>query len=166
MARANPRVYNPYVVSDIDGSLSLNPRFGQFLGPPGGDMGWAGTQNDGSQRAGTKVFQDSIEISLGVGNNFVAVNGTLNRNHGTFRVTLDPAPPGHANTFDIWGYCPWQVFQSQLFTVGLDYDTEYNMTLTNLHDDGGPNETVAWFDVTALTLWKVPTKWVVAGGNC
>ncbi|KLT44027.1 hypothetical protein CC85DRAFT_311430 [Cutaneotrichosporon oleaginosum] len=158
MGRANPKVFKPYLVNPSDSSLSLNPSFGQFLGPPDGQMGWSGTQNDGSQRAGTKVLQDRIDVHLGVGNGFVTVNGTLNRNHGAFRVALSPAPPRYPAVVELWGYCPWQVFQSQLYAIGLDPDTEYNLTVTNLHNYGSESLDYQWFDVTAITLWKVPTS--------
>lgn len=35
------------------------------------------------------------------------------------------------------------------------------MTLTNLQDDGKAAEEWSWFDISSLTLWKVPTKYVI-----
>ncbi|CAK9782566.1 hypothetical protein CC85DRAFT_291222 [Cutaneotrichosporon oleaginosum] len=163
-AIANPSIYKPYIVNG-DNSLGLNPKFGQFLGPPGGGAlespsgSWAGQSSDDNKRVGSRVAQESVKINLGVGNSFLGVNGTVNTNHGMFRVDIEPAPTGRQGTQDFWASTSWQVLDTILFATGLDPDTEYSLTLTNIQGQNGqPDDYNVWFDITSLTLWKVPTN--------
>ncbi|BEJ17834.1 hypothetical protein CspHIS471_0701020 [Cutaneotrichosporon sp. HIS471] len=162
-AVANPSIYDPYIVNS-DNSLGLNPKFGRFMGPPGGSTvngttgSWAGQSSDANKRVGSKVAQETVHINLGVGNNFLAINGTVNTNHGLFRVEIDPAPPGRQSQQDMWASTSWQVLDTVLFATGLDPDTEYSVTLTNVQgQDGQASSYNVWFDLTSLTLWKVAT---------
>lgn len=161
-AIANPSIYYPYTVNS-DNSLGLNSKFGTFRGPPGSseqDTGsWAGQSSDDNKRVGSRGYQESIQINLGVGNNFLGITGTVNTNHGMFRVAIDPAPPGRQGSKDMWASTSWQVLDTVLMATGLDPDTEYSVTLTNIQGlDGQAHDYNVWFDVTSLTLWKVPTK--------
>ncbi|BEI86797.1 hypothetical protein CcaverHIS002_0701430 [Cutaneotrichosporon cavernicola] len=155
-ALANPHTFHPYVLN-ADNSLSPDPKFGIFKGDDGGPGGWGGQQSNDNRRVGTKGFRDSVEISLGVGNSFVAINGTSNINHGMVRVVLDPAPPNGDLETNVWACTTWQVLQTTLFAVGLDPDTEYKLTVSNMQDQGQQDDKLAWLDITSLTLWKVPT---------
>lgn len=162
-ALANPHVHNPYTVS-ADNSVTVDPSWGTFKGV-NGTSGWAGQQSNDNRRVGTKVFGDSVEIQLGVGNSFLGINGTSNSNHGVFRVDIEPAPPSGAGRTKHWARTSWQVLQTTLVATGLDPDTEYKVTLTNLQDDDTANPKLEWFDITSLTLWKVPTQATAKAGN-
>lgn len=85
------------------------------------------------------------------------LNGTTSFNHGVFRIEINPTPPGFDGKREYWGFTPWQVLHSTLFATGLNPNEQYHMTLTNLQNDKVANAEWAWFDLTALTLWKVPT---------
>ncbi len=163
-AIANPSIYRPYK-ENSDSSISPDPRFGRFLGPSGGSAldastgSWAGQSSDENRRVGSRVFGDSVKINLGVGNNFLGFNGTVNTNHGLVRVEVDPAPTGRQGSQDFWASTSWQVLDTVLFAIGLDPDTEYSATLTNLQGPSAQADDYnVWFDITSLTLWKVPTE--------
>jgi hypothetical protein len=162
-ALANPRLFNPYTVG-ADNALTPDPAWGTFKGA-NGTGGWAGQQSNDNRRVGTKVFGDSVEIQLGTGNSFLSINGTSNSNHGMFRVEFDPAPPSGNGRVKHWARTSWQVLETVLVATGLDPDTEYKVTLTNLQDDDKAEDKLAWFDITNLVLWKVPTDAKPKAGN-
>lgn len=117
-ALANPSILRPYIANK-DSSIGVDPSFGEFQG-----SGWAGQQSNDNQRVGTKEFQDSVRVDLGVGNSFMRVNGTSNSNHGVFGIMIDPAPPGFDSYKKYWAFTRWQVLQTTLFAIGLDPDKQ------------------------------------------
>ncbi|BEJ13674.1 hypothetical protein CspHIS471_0308480 [Cutaneotrichosporon sp. HIS471] len=162
-AVANPNTYSPCIGSPFNNSLYLNPDFGTFRGPAGtnSDGGWipmGGLQGE-TRLVQSRVLGESISTNLGVGNSFLSINVTLGPDHGHVGVTIEPAPPG-------WGFittrriscgCPYRVYNAQLVTTGLDPSTEYNVTLTNLNNDGDASQYWMVLEVMSLTLLKVPT---------
>lgn len=117
MAAANPTVLRPYTTED--GSTPIvDSNFGDFEGD------WAVQQSSGNTRVGSFAYQDSVTVSLGVGNIFMRLNGTSNSDHGVFGIMITPAPLGFDSYKKYWTYTSWHVLETTLFAVGLDPEKE------------------------------------------
>lgn len=157
-ALANPSVFKPYT-ENADNSITRSDKFGEWKGPNGvGTGSWAGQQSDNNKRVGTNAFGDSVKVDLGVGNIFMRLNGTSNSNHGVVKLEFDPAPPGADATKTYWAFTSWQVLDTTLIAIGLDPQKQYQVTITNMQNDGVSSDKWPWFDLTSLTLWRSETS--------
>jgi len=97
----------------------------------------------------TNMRLATATTSLGSGNFFVRVNGSINAAHDQYSITITPAPPNLPSTITgySWTY-PWNG-NGTIYMAALDPDVNYSFSLQNIG-----TWDVAEVDLHSIELWK------------
>lgn len=91
------------------------------------------------------------EVSVPPKTSLVEVMGSVDIDHGKYKVEVHPAPPNGNETFLGNSFNPWTTRDQILFFTNLDPNKQYTVRFTHLESDGG-----MFSDVSAFKFIKVP----------
>jgi hypothetical protein len=108
----------------------------------------------------------SLTVSLGKGNIFVRINGTLGSKEHQFKATVIPAPPGMPLDTTVWAFTTWNVRNQAKYMAVLDPNQNYTVQVTVINNpkipvvENGGMALFTWFeswkDESLATLVQSP----------
>ncbi|BEI90653.1 uncharacterized protein CcaverHIS019_0307230 [Cutaneotrichosporon cavernicola] len=153
LVRQNPEVRSP-IVENALGESVRNDAFGNWSG-----TSWSVIPQ--RRVIGTSAINDSVVIDLGTGNYWMRLKGGRGYSGSYFRYSISPPPTMLLKqSDDLRTFAPWEVYNVSLLATTLDPGQRYNLTLTNLNNNGWDygveqlNNAASWFEIASLELWR------------